>query len=59
MGHLRDFDVELRKHLAEGDTETLVRWIKDQVLKSYKNGLAARKDSGDASQESGATGDGQ
>jgi hypothetical protein len=53
MGHLKQLDVELRERIAEDDTETLVKWVKDQVLQSYKNGLAARKHSGDKSQESG------
>jgi hypothetical protein len=41
MGHLQTFEVELRSRLEKGDVETLVKWVKDQVLTSYRNGLAA------------------
>jgi hypothetical protein len=46
MGHLQQLDSELRDRLAEGDIEALVKWVKDQVLQSYRNGLATRKTAG-------------
>jgi len=51
MGHLKQLDVELRERIAEDDTETLVKWVKDQVLQSYKNGLAARQKTGEDTQQ--------
>ena len=59
MGNLKQLYVELRERIAEADTETLVRWVKDQVLQSYKNGLGARKNSGEESQGSARQGRGQ
>ena len=43
MGHLQQLEAELRERIAEGDVESLVKWIKDQVLQSYRNGLGARQ----------------
>jgi hypothetical protein len=48
MGHLQNFETELRafaKRLKFGDEEafeTLVQWVKGQVLQSYRNGLKAK-----------------
>jgi hypothetical protein len=46
MGHLQTFEAELRGRLEQGDLEALVKWVKDQVLASYRNGLAARESAG-------------
>jgi hypothetical protein len=43
MGHLQTFEAELRGRLEEGDVEALVKWVKEQVLASYRNGLATRE----------------
>src|SRR5262245_13344437 len=40
MGHLQQFEVELRARLEQGDVEALVGWLKEQVLQSYRNGLS-------------------
>ena len=44
MSYIADFEKELAKKLegAEG-TESIVRWISEKVLESYRNGIAAGK----------------
>jgi hypothetical protein len=46
MGHLKQFEEELRSRLEaiqpEAQAEDLIRWLKEEVLGSYRNGLAAR-----------------
>ena len=39
MGHLQTVEAKLRELIAEGDEEALVRFVKDKVLESYRNGL--------------------
>ena len=46
MGHLQSVEQEFRKLLTSAEPEALVRFVKEQVLASYRNGLAARKDAG-------------
>jgi hypothetical protein len=55
MGHLQNFEAELRNHIASDDTDTLVSWVKEQVLQSYRNGLAAKgtKSPGTAAESGG------
>jgi len=48
MGYMQEFEVELRKQLSGGDTEATVKWIKQRLLDSYRNGLAAQKEGGRA-----------
>jgi len=44
MSYIKDFEVELTKKLESGaDTASIVRWISEKVLASYKNGIAAGK----------------
>ena len=43
MGYMQQFEQELRAQLAKGDTDASVRWIKEKVLESYRNGLAVGK----------------
>lgn len=40
MGHLQEIEQTLRELLAKKDEESLVAWVKERVLESYKNGLA-------------------
>ncbi len=40
-GHLQTIERELRALLAEGNTEKIVKWTKERVLESYRNGKAA------------------
>lgn len=45
MGHLQTIESELRRIMAEGDTEALVTWVKERILESYRNGQAVRRSS--------------
>ena len=39
-GHLQVIDHELTAMIEEGkDTKTIVKWVKERVLESYRNGL--------------------
>lgn len=49
MGHLQTMEQELRKVLETGDAETVVRFVKEAVLASYRNGVAARSEAAGAS----------
>ena len=53
MGHLQTLETELRRLLDEcEDEEQLVRFVKEQVLASYRNGQAAgRPQRSDAPEE--------
>lgn len=44
-GYLRDIDKELKKLLAEGDDDATIRFVKEKVLESYRNGIEAGKSS--------------
>jgi len=41
MGYMQQFEADLRKELATGDTEAIVRWVKQKVYDSYKHGLGS------------------
>ena len=45
MGYMHEFERELRARLLdiEPGADELVQWLKDQMLQSYRNGLAAQK----------------
>ena len=43
MSFIDTFEAELVKRLQENDDATLVRWVSEQVLQSYKNGIEAGK----------------
>ena len=43
QGHLQLIDRELRALLAEGNTEDIVKWVKERVLESYRNGVQVGK----------------
>ena len=42
-GYLRDIDKELKKLLAEGDDDETIRFVKEKVLESYRNGIEVGK----------------
>ena len=45
MGYIRDLERELRemlKDLPEDKIESALKFVKDKVYQSYKNGLAAK-----------------
>ena len=44
-GYLRDLDKELKNLLAEGEDEATIRFVKEKVLESYRNGIEAGKTS--------------
>ena len=39
MGYIQDLERELRRLLAEGDDEIVIKFVKEKILESYKNGL--------------------
>jgi hypothetical protein len=41
MTYLRDLERELRALLEEGDMAKVIRFVKEKVLESYRNGLDA------------------
>lgn len=42
MTYIKEFEAELLKKLNEAEsTESLVRWISERVLESYRNGITA------------------
>ena len=44
MTYIEQFEQELVKKLQSAeDTATIVRWISEKVLESYKNGITAGK----------------
>lgn len=43
QGHLQLIERELRALLAEGNTEEIVKWTKERILESYRNGIKAGK----------------
>ena len=50
MGHIQQFETELRARIEAiqpgAEPEDLIHWLKEQVLQSYRNGLASRQPSG-------------
>ena len=42
MGYMQQFEAELRTELATGDTEAIVRWVKQKLYDSYKHGLESQ-----------------
>ena len=41
MTYIRDLERELRALLDEGDMPKVIRFVKEKVLESYRNGLDA------------------
>ena len=42
MSYIKDFEAELVKKLQSAeDTASIVRWISEKVLESYRNGITA------------------
>lgn len=39
MGYLEEAEIELRALLDEGDCETVVAYVKNELLASYKSGI--------------------
>lgn len=43
MGYIQELEHELREKLPQMDKESLVKYFKDKVWESYKNGVQAGK----------------
>ena len=43
MGYIQDIERDVRGLLNAGDTDAVVRFVKDKVLESYKNGIEEGK----------------
>jgi len=43
MGYLQDLEKELRDRFAEMDEEKLIKFFKEKVLESYRNGAQVAK----------------
>jgi len=44
MSYIKEFESDLLKKLnGNEDITSVVRWVSEKVLESYKNGLAARQ----------------
>lgn len=43
MGYIQDIEREVRELLDAGDTDAVVRFVKEKVLESYKNGIKEGK----------------
>jgi hypothetical protein len=42
MTYIQEFEVELQKKLeGSADTASIVRWVSEKVLESYRNGITA------------------
>ena len=43
MSYMRDLEHKLRELLEEGDAEKVVKFVKESVVESYRNGQKAPK----------------
>jgi len=43
MGYIQDLEKELREQLGQMDAEQLIKYFKEKVLESYRNGMKAGK----------------
>ena len=41
MTYIQEFEAELQKKLEGNDDATIIRWVSEKVLESYKNGITA------------------
>jgi len=47
MTYIQEFEAEFQKKLAGAeDTASIVRWVSEKVLESYKNGITAGQKGG-------------
>jgi hypothetical protein len=47
MSYIKQFETQLREKLeSRTDTDSIVRWVSEKVLESYRNGLTAGKKGG-------------
>jgi len=43
MGYMQDLERELKGLLQKGDAPAVIKFVKEKVLDSYKNGILAAK----------------
>ena len=43
MGYIQDFERELTTLLENGDEQAIVKFVKEKVIESYKNGIMSAK----------------
>lgn len=43
MGYIQDLEKELRDRMADMDEEELIKFFKEKVLESYRNGAQSAK----------------
>ena len=43
MGYIQDLEKELREKLGQMDQEELIKFFKEKVLESYRNGISQAK----------------
>ncbi len=43
MGYMQDFEREIKELLQKGDASVVIKFVKEKVLESYKNGILAAK----------------
>jgi len=42
MTYIQEFEAELQRKLeSSADSESIIRWVSEKVLESYKNGITA------------------
>lgn len=42
MSYLKDFETELTQKLLSSETaESVIRWVSEKILESYRNGITA------------------
>lgn len=44
MNYLEEFEHELRRLLSAGDIEAVIRFAKERLLQSFRNGQASRRE---------------
>lgn len=43
MGYIQDLEKELRENLRDMDEEDLIKFFKEKVLESYRNGVESAR----------------
>jgi hypothetical protein len=52
MTYITDFEAQLTKKLLSDETaESIVRWVSEEILKSYRNGIKAGKNGADVKRD--------
>ena len=52
MSYLTEFETTLARKLVSNETaESIVRWVSEEILKSYRNGIKAGKNGADVKRD--------